>query len=446
LNKYEIPADIFHYICSFIAAYPFYFTMRRVCKKWKQELEDVVYDQVKIMDLIPYDYVRRTNETTISYKIISFFCVTKFRETVLPFLIQVFPNVTHLRLRVEDNRYTAPLLAGWQNLQHVEYISLAVTEHRTKVNCFHFHRTNNKLKSVTFVNCSISVTMNSLLPIECTEQIHLMYVHLIHDVLSSDKTKITNGSNTELLKYLHEKRKIPLRMIASRTRNFIDLCKNDEELLRYACSKSYPFTTADFVSVIETPVGETILNSQVDKSAFLSRPCAANGITSLNKAIKARKISQVKYLIECQPEGLQCFLKSGCCNPILQALPIPSIAEYLCSLNPDIIMLGNSSGLIEGEKKELFLFHHLFAGNPTFDALQARLKFLVDRKVSFDLLDDEGNNILHALFKHIHQVSIVLSLLSGNIFTFLITIRSHISNSYDKQICAAEKHVKSLSS
>lgn len=58
-GEFLLPHDIFAEIISWIPAYPYYYSLRRVSKKWKKELEERIYEtRVELLDLLEMDQSR----------------------------------------------------------------------------------------------------------------------------------------------------------------------------------------------------------------------------------------------------------------------------------------------------------------------------------------------------------------------------------------------------
>jgi hypothetical protein len=45
----KVPAEIFRHILSFLFAYPYYFTLERVCKQWHNEIQNIYVNYLFIL-------------------------------------------------------------------------------------------------------------------------------------------------------------------------------------------------------------------------------------------------------------------------------------------------------------------------------------------------------------------------------------------------------------
>jgi ankyrin repeat protein len=142
LNQHDIPREILHSILSYIPAYPYYFTIRGVNKQWMYELEEVMYDNVEVLDLVFYGkpmYYIRENDQLVRYKPIECsgrnFPLQDLKEArkithidykhlpIYNFLTSVFKNVKHLRISLaERNHSILNVVSNWKHLERVDII------------------------------------------------------------------------------------------------------------------------------------------------------------------------------------------------------------------------------------------------------------------------------------------------------------------------------------
>ncbi len=120
---HTLSSDIFDAIMLFIPAYPYYFSLVRVNKKWNKELQQKIYPQVTHLDLLnrlswseqqrwksfyevagykkqyPFAFTNITEEVPGNmfkvYREVKLESLTR----IWSFLVKCFPNVTHIKMR-----------------------------------------------------------------------------------------------------------------------------------------------------------------------------------------------------------------------------------------------------------------------------------------------------------------------------------------------------------
>lgn len=101
-----LPQEIYLQIMSYVPAFPYLFSMRRVCKGWRAFIQERVYEMITELDLLPH-FDKEQQRHWWKY-------LTSYDKSTIHFLAAVFPNVTKLYVPLSVCRVNK--MAGRQEL------------------------------------------------------------------------------------------------------------------------------------------------------------------------------------------------------------------------------------------------------------------------------------------------------------------------------------------
>ncbi|EFC38315.1 hypothetical protein NAEGRDRAFT_73995 [Naegleria gruberi] len=403
LPKFDcyLPRHILHMILEYVPPFPYFLNIRCISQQWLDDFDTVICQNVKELDLI--------QRNDIDYELVKYnfpwydsYCDIRTNNDCIRLLALLFPNVEKLIVPGFGTRVNVPnnMLTLFHKLQTMEIFYVGpltvdtrrnyplemnityrqdITNIQSITNKKYLTQFSSIVKAMNIDNSTLITVTNCLIP----ENVINLFKYLVkeqHFSLKRLNILLLPGPlySKALIDFIleenvkHVERGYGTPLLASYSQ--ILYIENDE-IIDYMYEKQF------FKNLLSPMDIDWNIISQV-----LSR-------TSSPKMFKIL-FEQSNFPLVCDEEinPLLLFIKRS------KSTHQPEIIEFLCTLNPSIITLGDVKGIVNGDEMNLNILHSYLTG-------ASNNEYTIDENIISSLIKagcdvkfvcpTTGNNLIH---------------------------------------------------